>query len=922
MTSERLQQIEELYHFALEKDSAERMAFLNESCKGDEELRQEVESLLASQAEAGDFIEEPVHEVAARLIADNQKRSMVGRVIGHYEIIELLGAGGMGEVYLARDKTLVRKVALKLLPDYFTRDDARVRRFQQEARAASGLNHPNILTIYEINEVDGQHFIATEFIDGQTLRERRAQTRMKLSEALEIAIQVAGALVAANAAGITHRDIKPDNIMIRRDGYVKVLDFGLAKLTEQPAATVDTEAATRVRVKTEPGMVMGTAQYMSPEQARGLEVDGRTDIWSLGVVLCEMVTGQAPFAGETPSHVIVSILEKHAPPLSRYLPEVPAELERIVDKALRKNRDERYQTVKDLLLDLKSLRQELEVEAHLERSSHPGLRVPETTTKSGEQITLEAARTTAAETANVGIAHPTSSAEYLVGAIRRRKVVATVAFVVLAFVVVAGFVFYKPLLFWWFKTPSIAVLPMVNATGDPNNNYLTDGLTESLITSLNQINAPGKFPRLLVTAQSTISLFRGKEIEPRSVGRELGVDTVLASQMIEQNGLWIIKVEMINVTNGSEMWRQQYPIGGSQRIDQFLKTQDEIASDVAGKLPLKLSDAERQRLTRRYTQNPAAYDAYLKGRASWFRTTPDGYRKSIEYYQQAIDLDPNFALPYVGMGLSYSLQATIGVRSYKEANEKATDLYLRALKIDNTLGIAKGALELGEMEMWNWEAIEKAGPQHKGYHFPQGGYLIAMGRLDEQLAIENRILAFDPHNPLMNFSFADTLFLARQYDAAIAQYQKTLNVISGLPPEYSGALVNWIHSGLGQAYLQKGMFPEAIAELNKAKDLTEDLPPASEALGYAYARSGQRDEAIKILNQLQERAKRGEYVLPLGIAWIYIGLGDKDQAFGWLDKSFEERSGGMRVIKTNPIYDPLRSDPRFTALLKRMRLPT
>ena len=312
-------------------------------------------------------------------------------MIGHYEIIELLGAGGMGEVYLARDKTLVRQVALKLLPDYFTRDEARVRRFQQEARAASGLNHPNILTIYEISEVDGQHFIATEFIDGQTLRERMAHQRMKLSEALEIATQVAGALAAANEAGIVHRDVKPDNIMIRRDGYAKVLDFGLAKLTENPAATVDTEAATRVRVKTEPGMVMGTAQYMSPEQARGLAVDGRTDIWSLGVVLCEMLTGQAPFAGETPSHVIVSILEKHAPPLSRYLAEVPAELERIVSKALRKNRDERYQTVKDLLLDLKSLKQELEVEAHLERSFHPAA-----TTKSDQQITLEAARKTAA----------------------------------------------------------------------------------------------------------------------------------------------------------------------------------------------------------------------------------------------------------------------------------------------------------------------------------------------------------------------------------------------------------------------------------------------------------------------------------------------------------------------------------------------
>jgi DNA-binding winged helix-turn-helix (wHTH) protein/TolB-like protein len=527
----------------------------------------------------------------------------------------------------------------------------------------------------------------------------------------------------------------------------------------------------------------------------------------------------------------------------------------------------------------------------------------------------------AAQTPQLQPAPNVSVVSRFTNAIKRHKLATAIASAVFVALIIAGIVFARPILFWWFKPPSIAVLPIVNATGDPNNNYIADGLTESLITSLNQINEPGKRPRLLVTAQGTVLIFRGKEIEPRSVGRELGVDTVLASQMLEQNGMWIIKVEMVNVANGSEMWRKQYSWDG-HFTDAFLTMQDEIAKGVAGQLPLTLSGAERQRLTRRYTQNPAAYDAYLKGRASWFKTTPEGYRRSIEYYQQAIDLDPNYALPYVGMGLSYVLEGKIGARPYKEASEKATNLYLKALKIDNTLKLARDALELGEIEAWNWEAVEKAGPQHTGYHFPHGGYLIAMGRLDEQLAFENRILGFDPHSPLMNFFYAETLFLARQYDASIAQYQKTLNIVSGLPPEYSGALVNWIHSGLGHVYVQKAMFPEAIAEFNKARDLTEDLPPAWEELGYAYAKSGQKDEATRILNQLQERAKRGEYVLPLGIAWIYIGLGDKDQAFVWLEKSFEERSDGMRKIKTNPIYDPLRSDARFADLLKRMRLPT
>ncbi len=371
MTPERWQQIDQLFHSVLERESGERAAFLAQACNGDESLRREVESLIGSHEQAESFIETPAADIAAELLAGKEAELTAGHSVGPYKIISLIGEGGMGEVYLAEDMRLGRQVALKRLPALFPLDAERVRRFQQEARAASGLNHPNILTIYEINEVDGQHFIATEFIDGQTLRERMAHKRMKLSEALEIATQVAGALAAANEAGIVHRDVKPDNIMIRRDGYVKILDFGLAKLTENPAATVETEAATLVRVRTEPGMVMGTAHYMSPEQARGIEVDGRTDIWSLGVVLCEMLIGQAPFAGETPSHVIVSILEKQTPSLSRYLPEVPAELERIVSKALRKNRDERYQTVKDLLLDLKSLKLELEVEAKLKRAGPP-----------------------------------------------------------------------------------------------------------------------------------------------------------------------------------------------------------------------------------------------------------------------------------------------------------------------------------------------------------------------------------------------------------------------------------------------------------------------------------------------------------------------------------------------------------------------
>src|SRR5499426_2608238 len=374
MESERWRQIESLYYTALERDATEREAFLIEACAGDDELRREVEALLAVHERAEDFMDASALEVAAQLVAEDLEQTMPGQMISHYQVLSLLGAGGMGEVYLAEDTRLGRKVALKLLPQIFTQDRERVLRFQQEARAASALNHPNILTIYEIGEFEGRHFIATEFIDGQTLR-TLMNARVKLRAALDVATQVASALAAAHEAGIVHRDIKPENIMARRDGYIKVLDFGLAKLTEQflpdRTAIADSDASTKGLVHTDPEKLMGTARYMSPEQIRGLEADGRSDVFSLGIVIYEMVTGCAPFDGATPGEVMAEIMNQEPSPLRRYTRDAPAELERIVGKALAKDCEERYQVIKDLLLDLKSLKLELEVEAKLKRAVSP-----------------------------------------------------------------------------------------------------------------------------------------------------------------------------------------------------------------------------------------------------------------------------------------------------------------------------------------------------------------------------------------------------------------------------------------------------------------------------------------------------------------------------------------------------------------------
>jgi serine/threonine protein kinase/Tfp pilus assembly protein PilF len=873
MTPERLQQIEELYHSALERDSAERVAFINDSCNGDEELRWEVESLLASHERAGDFIEAPVHEAAARLIADNRERSMVGRAIGRYEIIELLGAGGMGEVYLARDKTLGRQVALKLLPDYFTQDEARVRRFQQEARTASGLNHPNILTIYEISQLGGQHFIATEFIDGETLRDRMAHTRAKLGEALEIATQVGAALAAADEAGIAHRDIKPENIMIRRDGYVKVLDFGLAKLTEHESVTVDAERATRVPAKTDPGMVMGTVQYMSPEQARGLTVDGRTDIWSIGVVLYEMVTGEAPFAGETPSHVIVSILEKEAPLLSRCTPEAPAELERIVDKALRKNRDERYQTVKDLLLDLKSLKQELAVEAHIERSSAP------------ERFALRS-----------------SSAEYIVNQLKDHKRSATLVFATLLIAVTALVYF-----FYFAKRgeaiDSVAVLPFVNMSGDPNTEYLSDGLSDSIISSLSQLST------LKVISQSSTLRYKGRPIDPKQVGQELGVRAVLMGRLVQRGDDLSVSTELVDVRDNRRLWAHQY----NRKLADIIAMQEDISLEISEKLRARLSPEERKQLEKHYTENIEAYKAFLQGYHYLLGAEAE---KSIEYFEEAIRIDPSFAPAYAALARAYYGGDNFA-QLPQESRKKIESALRKAQELDGNLADVHALLGAIRQDQDDWPEAEKEfkraielNPNGKGVHWYYARYLSAIGRNDEAIAEAKRGLEIDPLSPLRVAIVAYYYLHARQYDQAIELYRKALE----MDPNYA-----WAHANLGRAYVQKGMHKEAVAELQKATALNPQLRGKFEAaLGYAYAVSGKKAEAKKILGELNERAKQS-HIEPVNFAIIYTGLGDKDRAFEWLEKAYKDRPGPP-YLAIDLMLDSLRSDPRFVDLARRKGL--
>jgi serine/threonine protein kinase/Flp pilus assembly protein TadD len=897
MTPERWQQLKQIFQSALERNPAERSAFLSQACANDPELRSEVESLIASDDQVGDSIEAIAAEAATEMLAND--RAIVGKRIGRYQVLSHIGRGGMGEVFLAQDASLGRKVALKFLPTHFTNDQERVRRFRQEARAASNLNHPNILTIYEIGSEDSTHFMATEYVEGETLRQRLVGVRMKLGEALDVAIQVASALAAAHEAGIVHRDIKPENIMVRSDGYAKVLDFGLAKLTERAAVSSDSRWPTLGKVETNPGVVMGTVQYMSPEQARGLEVDARTDIFSLGVVLYEMLSGRAPFEGGTTSDVMVSLLDKEPVPLSNYSPEVPTELQRIVGKSLRKDREERYQVVKDLLIDLKSLRDELTFEAKLERSVPPEV-------SSGAVASGTGGRT--ARTDRAEAAHPTSSAEYIVTGIKRHKRVAVLTLAALAVAVAAAAYFYS-LRSGRATINSMAVLPFVNAGDDPDTEYLSDGITESLTNSLSQL------PNLRMIARTSAQLYKGRETDPQTVARELGVQAVLTGRVVRRGDSLSISAELVDARDNSHIWGEQY----NRRLSDVLVVQQEIAREIAEKLRVRLTGEERRRVTRNYTENVEAYQLYLRGRYHWNKRTAEGLRQAIDYFQQAIDRDQNYALAYSGLADCYSnLQGYAGAPP-REMRPRARAAALRALEIDDSLAEAHASLGLNSHQSWQWAEAERElkraielNPNYASAHQWYSLWLEVMGRSDEALGENRRAQELDPLSPIINTNFARFYTLRGQVDTAINECRKVIE----LSPNFPQA-----HVILGLAYQKQGRHEEAIAELQKAVELSGRASLPLGALGYGYAVAGRRSEALAVLKELEDRYARGES-MGASVAWIHAGLGDKDQAFASLEREFQGRGASLtNGILIYPFFDTLRSDPRYRDLLRRMGLP-
>ncbi|HEY8225531.1 MAG TPA: protein kinase [Pyrinomonadaceae bacterium] len=823
-----------------------------------------------------------------------------GTKLGRYEIRSKLGEGGMGEVYLAVDTELNRTVAIKILSEVVAANEQRLRRFIQEAQAASALNHPHILTIHEIGTAGSTRFIATEFIDGDTLRQRINSRSQSLDDILEIAIQTAGALAAAHAAGIIHRDIKPENIMVRRDGYVKVLDFGLAKLTEPLGFLANTEAPTRAMVNTGAGMVMGTATYMSTEQAKGIEVDSRTDLWSLGVVLYEMITGKAPFAGETPTDTISLILQKEPAPLTRYAPQVPAELQRIVTKALTKDREERYQTAKDLLIDLRTLKRKVDIDAELERTGAPEWRAPLSTTSG-----------TPATTAPSTTQPPVSSAEYIVSGIKQHKVVAAIAALVLVAAIV-GISLYVHARNSEVAIESIAVLPFQNRSTEPDTEYLSDGLAESLIYRLSQL------PNLKVSPTSSVFSYKNKEIDPVSVGNQLGVNAVLSGRIVQRGDNLTISAELVDVRQNKLLWGEQY----ERKMSEVLQTQREIAREIVDKLKLKVSGEEKG-LAKHYTESNEAYQLYMKGRFYWNKRTAYALHKSVEYYEQAIQRDPSFALAYAGLADTYSLLGgpeAGGDMPPIEALPKAKAAALKSIELDGSL--AEPHVSLGHVSYFydrDWVVAERefkrAIELNPNYPIAHHWYAIFLStvpnRIPEALVEIRRALDLDPTSSIINAWYGRILGVAGQLDQAIEQLRKTVE----LDPNF-----NLAHYRLGQAYAEKQMYKESIDEFNKLLSLPDGKTSGLMGLAYAYGVAGRRDEAQKTLDELLELSKH-KYVSPGQIGIIYIALGEKDKAFERLEEAYKVYDLNIIRLKVERRFDPLRSDPRFDDLVKRLGIP-
>jgi serine/threonine protein kinase/tetratricopeptide (TPR) repeat protein len=783
-------------------------------------------SLARLEQQTADVAHDPRRQVACRLRGRLERLSEAinplvmtlpaGTHLGPYEIRSPLGAGGMGEVYRAHDPRLDRDVAIKVLREETSTNPASLERFKREAMAVAALQHPNILSLYDIGSYGATTFAVMELLEGETLRSRLNRARLGWRDALEIGAQIADGLVAAHAKGIVHRDLKPENVFLTVDHRLKILDFGLAR---RHAVQLAGEDDTRTLSGTLPGTVLGTPGYMSPEQVRGELAAAPSDVFSLGCILHELISGRRTFSRGTPAETLAAILTATPPDVSTLVSDVPVELDRLIAHCLEKDPGERFQSARDLAFALRTM------------VSEP----------SGRRATID----------------------------------------------------------------SLAVLPFSTVGGGADSEYLGDGITETIINNLAQL------PGLRVMARSTVFRHKGRDEDPIQIGRDLRVGAVLTGRVSQRGEMLVIGTELADVTNGSQLWGQQY----KRKLADIFEIQDEISTEICEKLRLKLSGEQHSRLTRRYTGDPAAYQLYLKGRYCWNQRTEDGMCKAIDSFHQAIALDPGYARAFAGLGDCYALLSILGALAPHDGFAKAKAAERRALEIDDGLGEAHASLGFAAL-LYDFDPLTAGAELRKALELNPGyasahqwyGFLLGLtGRLEASLAELKIAQELDPFSASINVTAAWPHYWMRRFDAAVVVLRQAVDLHPGF----------WLaHYYLGLALGQAGAISEALKHLEHARTL-DDNPWCLSGLGHAYARAGRADDARHILEELKVRAAH-RYVSPVHIATIYAGLGDL-QAVDWLEHGLEDHSWLMAWLRVDALFDPIREDARFNVLVGRMR---
>jgi serine/threonine protein kinase/tetratricopeptide (TPR) repeat protein len=750
---------------------------------------------------------------------------VTGSRIGAYEILAPLGAGGMGEVYRARHHQLDREVAVKVLPARLLNDEGALKRFTREAKMLATLSHPNILAIYDFVTEGEQYCVVAELLEGETLRTRLSGGILQWRRATEVGVAIAEGLAAAHAKGVIHRDLKPDNVFLTADNRVKVLDFGLARAL--PFASPDDDTAPTAMHLTQPGTVLGTVGYMSPEQARGAAADGRSDVFSLGCVLYEMVAGRAPFERETAAETIAAILKEEPPYLTGSGELVPAELERVLLHCLEKSPEQRFQTARDLAFALDALLKG----SGAAQTPYPGARKG-----------------------------------------KRSRLIDT-----------------------------LAVLPFANATGDPDAEYLSDGITETLINSLSQL------PKLRITARTTVFRYKGRNLPPQMIGQDLGVRAVLTGTLAQRGDSLVLQVDLVDAADGAQLWGEQF----NRQSAELFVMQEELAQRILDKLRLRLTGEEKKRVVKRHTQNVEAYQLYMKGRFYWNRRTPDGFRQAIEFFNQATLRDPTYALAHSGLADCFSLLSFYGALPPKVGYQRARASAARALELDDSLAEAHASLACGLLyHAWDGEGAERAfqralalNPNYATARQWHAQMLMAQGKLELALEEVDKAQELDPLSFVISSSRGMVLYASRRFDDAVREHRNTLE----LEPNFLLA-----RALLGMTLIEAGRADDAVAALERARADSGGAALALGMLGHVYARVGRHDDARRMLAELAQRSHHN-YVSPFWHALVWTGLRDADETFRWLENAREERSDWLLFVGVTPGFDWLQGDPRLDA---------